>query len=537
MAGDAATRLGGPLAGLAPGSRVAGYLIEELVGVGGMAAVFRARDVGLGRRVALKLLGGDEAIRQRFAGEALAAAAVDHPNIIPVYAAGEADGYQYIAMRFVVGEDLHALVRREGGLPARRAVAFISPVASALDAAHEAGLVHRDVKPANILVDDRPGWPEHVYLSDFGVARHLRSVGSVTVPGQFLGTPDYAAPEQASGQHVDGRADQYALACVAYELLSGSVPFRRDEPMLVLYAHVSASPPVLTAARPDLPAAADAVLARALDKLPERRYDSCSDFADALREALGFEPYDPRRSKPPPASSQVLAVKPSPAHGVPTKTLTLPEPGPPRPPARPPSAQQPSARPPSAQQPPARPPSAQQPLAQQPSARPPSAGRTQAMPPPTPAPRPSPSAPGTPAPTGKPTASGTWTAVVTADRAYYDQVRAADDADAGSISFPVYVAERRFRLDGSTVRIGRRSRSLHIQPEIDLAGPPLDPGVSRLHAALTATPDGTWSVTDLGSTSGTQVNGKDVPPGAPVPLSPGDQIHLGAWTLITIVRT
>ena len=133
--------------------------------------------------------------------------------------------------------------------------------------------------------------------------------------------------------------------------------------------------------------------------------------------------------------------------------------------------------------------------------------------------------------------AGTWTAVVTADRAYYDQVRAADDADAGSISFPVYVAERRFRLDGSTVRIGRRSRSLHVQPEIDLAGPPLDPGVSRLHAALVATPDGTWSVTDLGSTSGTQVNGKDVPPGAPVPLSPGAQIHLGAWTLITIVRT
>ncbi len=141
-------------------------------------------------------------------------------------------------MRFVVGQDLHALVSREGGLPARRAAAFISPVASALDAAHEAGLVHRDVKPANILVDARPGWPEHVYLSDFGVARHLRSVGSVTVPGQFLGTPDYAAPEQASGQHVDGRADQYALACVAYELLSGSVPFRRDEPMLVLYARL-----------------------------------------------------------------------------------------------------------------------------------------------------------------------------------------------------------------------------------------------------------------------------------------------------------
>jgi len=482
VAGDSAARLGGPLTGLAPGSRVAGYLLEELVGAGGMAAVFRARDVGLGRLVALKLLGGDESIRQRFAGEALAAAAVDHPNIIPVYAAGEADGYQYIAMRFVVGQDLHALVRREGGLSARRVAAFISPVASALDAAHEMGLVHRDVKAANILVDARPGWPEHVYLSDFGVARHLRSIGALTMPGQFLGTPDYAAPEQASGQHVDGRADQYALACVAYELLSGTVPFKRDEPVLVLYAHVSAPPPRLTAARPDLPAAADAVLARAMEKLPERRYDSCGDFADALREALGFEPYDPRRPRRPPDLSGVSIVSPAPGQDVPTQTLTMPETAPPRTPA-----------------------------------------------PPPPAPRPAPSAPGGPG------ALGTWTAVVTADRAYYNHVRAADDADAGSISFPVYVGERRFRLDRSTVRIGRRSQSLHVQPEIDLAGPPRDPGVSRLHAALTAAPDGTWSVMDLGSPNGIQVNGKDVPSGARVPLRPGDRIHLGAWTLITIV--
>jgi serine/threonine-protein kinase len=511
VAGDSAARLGGPLAGLAPGSRVAGYLIEELVGVGGMAAVFRARDVGLGRLVALKLLTGDEAIRQRFAGEALAAAAVDHPNIIPVYAAGDADGYQYIAMRFVVGEDLHALARREGGLPARRAAAFISPVASALDAAHEAGLVHRDVKPANILVDARPGWPEHVYLSDFGVARHLRSISSLTMPGQFLGTPDYAAPEQASGRLVDGRADQYALACVAYELLSGSVPFKRDEPMLVLYAHVSARPPRLTVARPDLPAAADAVLARAMDKLPERRYDSCGDFADALRETLGFEPYDPQRRRRPPAPSRVPSPSPVPGQGAPTRTLTIPEAATPRFPAP------------------------QAPVLATPVPQP-SGARTQAMPSPPPAPRPAPSVPGAPSASGAWSASGTWTALVTADRAYYDHVRAADDADAGSISFPVYAAERRFRLDGSTVRIGRRSRSLHVQPEIDLAGPPRDPGVSRLHAALTAAPDGTWSVMDLGSPNGIQVNGKDVPSGAPIPLRSGDRIHLGAWTLITLVR-
>ena len=363
--------------------------------MGGMAAVFRARDVGLGRLVALKLLTGDETIRQRFAGEALAAAAVDHPNIIPVYAAGEADGYQYIAMRFVVGEDLHALIRREGGLPGRRVAAFISPVASALDAAHQAGLVHRDVKAANILVDARPGWPEHVYLSDFGVARHLRSVGALTMPGQFLGTPDYAAPEQASGQLVDGRADQYALACVAYELLTGSVPYQRDEPVLVLYAHVSAPPPRLTAARPDLPAAADAVLARAMEKLPERRYDSCGDFADALREALGFEPYDPQHPRRPPGPGRVSIASPAPGQGVPTRTLTIPEPA-----------------------------------------------RTQAMAPPPPAPPP-PAPQPVPSVPGAPGASGTWTAVVTADRAYYDHVRAADDADAGSISFPVYVAERR----------------------------------------------------------------------------------------------
>jgi len=491
VAGDSAARLGNPLTGLAPGARVAGYLIEELVGVGGMAAVFRARDVGLGRLVALKLLTGDQAIRQRFAGEALAAAAVDHPHIIPVYAAGEADGYQYIAMRFVAGEDLHALVRREGGLSARRVAAFISPVASALDAAHEVGLVHRDVKPANILVDARPGRPEHVYLSDFGVARHLRSIGSLTVPGQFLGTPDYAAPEQASGQPVDGRADQYALACVAYELLSGSVPFKRDEPMMVLYAHVSAPPPKLTAARPDLPADADEVLARAMDKLPERRYESCGDFADALRDALGFEPYDPRR---PPGTSRLSVIAPAPEQAVHTKTLTIPEPAAPR-----------SAAP------------------QSPAPRSPA--------PPPPAPRASPSMP------DAPDRSATWTAVVTADRAYYDHVRPADAADAASISFPAYIAERRFRLDGTTVHIGRRSRQLHVQPEIDLAGPPTDTGVSRLHAALTKTTDGSWSVIDLDSPNGIQVNGKDVPSGTPIPLNPGDQIHLGAWTLITLIRS
>jgi serine/threonine protein kinase len=532
----------GQLTGLAPGARVAGYLIEELIGTGGMAAVYRARDVGLGRRVALKVLTGDAAIRERFAGEALAAAAVDHPHIIPVYAAGEADGGQYIAMRLVVGEDLHALVRREGGLPARRAVGFISPVASALDAAHEAGLVHRDVKPANILVDTRPGGPEHVYLSDFGVARHLRSLGALTVPGQFLGTPDYAAPEQASGQPVDGRADQYALACVAYELLSGAVPFKRDEPVLVLYAHVAATPPRLTDARPELPPAADAVLAKAMDKLPERRYDSCGEFADALREALGFDPYDPRRSQALPITARPREQ----AAG--TRTMTIPEPALPRPAAPRPAAPRPAAPRPAAphaatpapsaspgpQTQPLTPPGGR-PKAAPPAAAPPPADRPAGVIPP-PSPRPAPSLPEGRAAGAAPAPAGTWTALVTADRAYYDHVRAADEADASSISFPAYVAQRRFRLAGSQVRIGRRSSSLHVQPEIDLAGPPLDKGVSRLHAALTRNDDGTWSVMDLGSPNGITVNGQDVPSGVPVPLSPGDRIHLGFWTLITIAR-
>ena len=295
MAGDSPAQPGGPLAGLTAGSRVAGYLLEKLVGVGGMAAVFRARDERLGRVVALKLLAGDEVVRKRFVREARAVAAVDHPHIIPVYEAGEAEGVLFIAMRFVAGDDLRVVVSREGALRPRRAAAFISPVASALDAAHDAGLVHRDVKPANMLVDVGPGRPEHVYLSDFGVARGVMSSSGLTRAGQFLGTPDYAAPEQISGRDVDGRADQYALACVAYTLLSGSVLFRREVPMAVLYAHLSVPPPRLTAARPELPDAVNQVLARALAKEPDDRYDSCGTFADALREALGLEPYDPSR--------------------------------------------------------------------------------------------------------------------------------------------------------------------------------------------------------------------------------------------------
>ena len=303
MAGDSPARLGGPLSGLAPGSRVAGYLLERLVGVGGMAAVYQARDERLGRVVALKVLAGDEALRRRFVREARAVAAVDHPHIIPVYEAGEADGVQFIAMRFVAGGTLQGVIRDHGALPPRRAAAFISQVASALDAAHALGLVHRDVKPGNILVDARRGGPEHTYLTDFGIARAMLSAGTLTNAGQFLGTPDYAAPEQINGHPVDGRADQYALGCVAYEVLSGTVPFVREMPLAVLYAHLSTEPSQVTLVRPDLPLAVNEVLSTALAKVPGHRYASCADFADALREALGLDPYDPSRAARPPTAA------------------------------------------------------------------------------------------------------------------------------------------------------------------------------------------------------------------------------------------
>ena len=266
-----------------------------------MAVVFRARDERLGRLVALKILApalaADEAFRQRFVRESRAAAAVDDPHIVPVFEAGEAKtgehrGVLFIAMRYVPGGDVRALMRRSGPLPPGRAVWIISQVASALDAAHAAGLVHRDVKPANMLVDARAGRPDHVYLSDFGLSKGKLAASELTGAGQFLGTVDYISPEQIEGKPVDGRADEYALACAAFELLAGTPPFRRDEAMAVMYAQLTEPPPLLASRRPGLPRAADQVFARALAKAPAQRYASCREFADALRVAFGVAPYD-----------------------------------------------------------------------------------------------------------------------------------------------------------------------------------------------------------------------------------------------------
>jgi serine/threonine protein kinase len=282
-------------AGFATGSLLGGYRLEEQVGAGGMAVVFRARDERLNRLVALKIMtpamGSDDMFRQRFIRESRAAAAVDDPHIIPVYEAGEVGQVLFIAMRFVQGGDVRSLLRREGPLSPERVASIVSPVASALDAAHAVGLVHRDVKPANILLDRRPGRPEHVYLSDFGLSKSAEVSLGLTAAGQFLGTPDYTAPEQIEGLPVDGRTDQYALACAVFELLTGQAPFHRSESFAAIWAHLNKPPPSLTERRPELSPAVNAVMAKALAKPQVDRYPTCWEFADALRDALGLESY------------------------------------------------------------------------------------------------------------------------------------------------------------------------------------------------------------------------------------------------------
>lgn len=259
------------------GSEVAGYRIEAVLGRGGTAEVYRAVDARLGRNVALKLLvtdlAGDERFRERFLQESRLAASLDHANVIPIYEAGEADGLLYIAMRFVEGTDLEALIDRGGPLEPARALDIIGSVADALDAAHERGLVHRDVKPGNVLIAlDPTSEPlEHVYLSDFGLTKQVAADLRLTQSGQFVGTARYVAPEQIAGGPLDGRADQYSLGCVLFECLTGTPPFADESLMTALWAHVTDAPPRATARRRDLPRELDAVLQRALAKRPDER--------------------------------------------------------------------------------------------------------------------------------------------------------------------------------------------------------------------------------------------------------------------------
>jgi YVTN family beta-propeller protein len=280
------------------GTTVGIYEVRARIGRGGMGEVYLARDTRLGRPVALKVLPErfalDERFRERLLRESRLAASLDHPNVVPVYDAGEADGRLFIAMRYVDGSDLKALLRDAAPLAPERVMIIAGQLAEALDAAHQRGLVHRDVKPSNVLLDQQ-GDRDHAYLADFGLTHSPAAEGPTD--GQFMGTVDYVAPEQIRGDIVDGRADQYALGCLLFESLTGSLPFRDRSEVAAIFAHLEEPPPVASERREALPPAVDAVLARAMAKEPEQRFDSCRELVAATRDALGLGALPRRRAR------------------------------------------------------------------------------------------------------------------------------------------------------------------------------------------------------------------------------------------------
>ncbi len=274
------------------GSELAGYRVVAVIGRGGMAVVYLAEHLRLGRLVALKILdpalAEDETFRDRFIRESRIAAGLDHPNVVTVFDAGEADGVLYLSMRYVEGSDLERLLRAETRLDPPRAISILSQAASALDAAHAQGLVHRDVKPGNILLSsEREGLTDRVYLSDFGVTKRMHSGSGLTRTGQFVGTVDYVAPEQIRGEDVDGRADVYSLGCVLYRCLTGEVPFARQTEIGTIYAHLQDAPTRPTKLWPELPADFDGVVSRALAKSRDERFPTCRGLAEASGVAAG----------------------------------------------------------------------------------------------------------------------------------------------------------------------------------------------------------------------------------------------------------
>lgn len=286
-AGGVATAHIDPLRAI--GSTIAGHRIEAVLGRGGMGVVFRATDLTLDRTVALKLIApevvADPTFRARFQRECRLAAAIDHPNAVEIFHAGEEDAQLYLTMRFVDGPDLLTLLRDEGRFEPGRAVTLLSQIAGAVDEAHRLGLVHRDIKPANVLVQRRAG-VEHAFLTDFGLTKPTVS-DSVTRTAVPIGTVDYIAPEQARGTAIDARADIYSLGCVLFAMLTGSVVFDRDSDLAKLWAHVHDPPPRLRSIRPELPEALEAVLDRALAKEPADRQRTAGELAREAAAALG----------------------------------------------------------------------------------------------------------------------------------------------------------------------------------------------------------------------------------------------------------
>jgi YVTN family beta-propeller protein len=274
---------------LQPGATLGPYRIDATVAHGGMGTVYRATQEPLGRTVALKVIASnlarDPDFRRRFEREARLAASIDHPNLVALFEAGEEDGVLYMAMQYVEGSDLSQAVEAESWLEPQRAIRLIEQVAAALDKAHASGLVHRDVKPANVLLGEVDG-DEWAYLTDFGLTKAAASGSDLTGSGEWIGTLDYASPEQIEGGTVDARSDVYSLGCVLYELLTGRIPYERDDDVAKLWAHVNAPPPRPSEAVEGLPSGLDEVILRALAKRPEERPPSAGDLARAARAAL-----------------------------------------------------------------------------------------------------------------------------------------------------------------------------------------------------------------------------------------------------------
>ncbi|HWM63737.1 MAG TPA: serine/threonine-protein kinase [Solirubrobacterales bacterium] len=301
---------------LSEGDEFAGYRIEQALGRGGMGVLYLAVEPGLERRVALKLIApeaaADEVFSRRFAEESRIAASIEHPNVVPIYAAGEERGVPFIAMRYVSGSDLGKRLVREGRLEPATAAALIAQVGNGLDAIHAAGLVHRDVKPANVLLGGGSG-DEHAYITDFGVARNVSTESGLTQTGRFVGTLDYVAPEQISGGEVDARADVYALGCLLFKLLTGEVPFPKDGEAARLYAHLNDPPPAPSLYVPEVSMALDDVVIRAMSKSPGDRYPSAGDLGRAAVAALsGEHPTLPERTVATGAAATKESVQPEP---------------------------------------------------------------------------------------------------------------------------------------------------------------------------------------------------------------------------------
>ncbi|MEV6213629.1 serine/threonine-protein kinase [Nocardia sp. NPDC051833] len=315
---------------ISDGTVFAGYTIERQLGRGGMGSVYLARHPRLPRQTALKLLNpelfADTEIRARFEREADLAAQLEHPNIVTVYDRGVDDGRLWISMQFVDGVDAATIAHP---VPIERALRIVEGTAAALDHAHRNGVLHRDVKPANILLADSDG-RERVLLTDFGIARPRDDVHHLTQTGTFTATLAYASPEQLTGAHLDHRSDQYSLACTLYSLLTGVAPFEATNPVLVIQGHLQSPPPSLRAHRPDLPAALDAVLARALAKRPADRFDSCAEFAAAARRALSGT-----GAQPTVFAGQSMPQHPQARPLLPHPVVPQPYPGYGQPPARP----------------------------------------------------------------------------------------------------------------------------------------------------------------------------------------------------------